>query len=136
MRTYRRATLAACLIVPAMTVAAAAERDRDRDDHWRGDIHRFHEYDFDRWRGGRWFHGPHGGRDGWWWVLGGEWYFYPQPIYPYPDPYVPPAVAMPAPAPGAAPAPQTWYYCANPQGYYPYVSQCPQPWQAVPAMPR
>jgi hypothetical protein len=27
----------------------------------------------------------------------------------------------------------TWYYCANPQGYYPYVTQCYSGWQAVPA---
>lgn len=28
---------------------------------------------------------------------------------------------------------QTWYYCADPAGYYPYVSQCNTGWQAVPA---
>ena len=28
---------------------------------------------------------------------------------------------------------QTWYYCANPAGYYPYVAQCNTGWQAVPA---
>jgi hypothetical protein len=27
----------------------------------------------------------------------------------------------------------TWYYCSNPAGYYPYVSQCNTGWQAVPA---
>jgi uncharacterized membrane protein len=26
---------------------------------------------------------------------------------------------------------QTWYYCANPVGYYPYVMQCYTGWQAV-----
>jgi hypothetical protein len=26
---------------------------------------------------------------------------------------------------------QTWYYCANPAGYYPYVTQCYTAWQAV-----
>jgi hypothetical protein len=30
-------------------------------------------------------------------------------------------------------SPQTWYYCANPAGYYPYVTQCTTSWQAVPA---
>jgi len=24
-----------------------------------------------------------------------------------------------------------WYYCQNPQGYYPYVRQCPSGWQTV-----
>ena len=28
---------------------------------------------------------------------------------------------------------QTWYYCSNPAGYYPYVTQCNTGWQSVPA---
>jgi hypothetical protein len=28
---------------------------------------------------------------------------------------------------------QTWYYCSNPAGYYPYVAQCNTGWQPVPA---
>ena len=28
---------------------------------------------------------------------------------------------------------QTWYYCSDPAGYYPYVTQCYTGWQAVPA---
>jgi hypothetical protein len=28
---------------------------------------------------------------------------------------------------------QSWYYCSNPPGYYPYVTQCYAPWQVVPA---
>ena len=28
---------------------------------------------------------------------------------------------------------QTWYYCADPAGYYPSVTQCNTGWQAVPA---
>jgi hypothetical protein len=27
----------------------------------------------------------------------------------------------------------TWYYCADPAGYYPYVTQCFTGWQSVPA---
>ena len=131
MHTIARALLAASLLVPTLgTGAALAQHHDDRHDdrRWDGDIHRFHDHDFDRWRGGGWFHGVHGGRDGWWWVVGPDFYFYPAPVYPYPDPYLPPAVA-PAPVPAAA----TWYYCANPQGYYPYVAQCAVPWQPVPA---
>jgi hypothetical protein len=26
---------------------------------------------------------------------------------------------------------QTWYYCSDPAGYYPYVTQCYTGWQAV-----
>jgi hypothetical protein len=53
---------------------------------------RFHDRDprhFSReeiavWRGGYWHHGWHDGRFGWWWGVGGAWYYYPQPAYPYP----------------------------------------------------
>jgi hypothetical protein len=24
-----------------------------------------------------------------------------------------------------------WYYCRNPQGYYPYVKRCPSGWMRV-----
>ena len=27
---------------------------------------------------------------------------------------------------------QTWYYCSDPGGYYPYVTQCNTAWQTVP----
>src|SRR6185437_11231201 len=30
------------------------------------------------WQGGHWRHEIHDGRDGWWWDVGGAWYFYPQ----------------------------------------------------------
>ena len=131
--------LGAVAVLIAMSVtagpSAADERDhrrgaeRGRHEGWRGDIHRFHERDFDRWRGGRWHQGRHLGRFGWWWIVGGIWYIYPAPVYPYPDPYQPPLVlAAPAPSTG-----QFWYYCTNPPGYYPYVSQCGTNWQRVPA---
>jgi hypothetical protein len=32
------------------------------------------------WEGGRWRHEVHDGRDGWWWDVGGVWYYYPQPM--------------------------------------------------------
>ena len=32
------------------------------------------------WEGGRWRHEVHDGRDGWWWDVGGVWYYYPQQI--------------------------------------------------------
>jgi hypothetical protein len=52
--------------------------------------------------------------------------------YGYPPPVVysaPPVYAAPA-APQAA-AEQYWYYCTSPQGYYPYVKQCPPGWMKV-----
>jgi hypothetical protein len=32
------------------------------------------------WEGGAWRHEMHNGRLGWWWDVGGVWYFYPQPM--------------------------------------------------------
>jgi hypothetical protein len=32
------------------------------------------------WEGGRWHHEVHNGRDGWWWDVGGAWYYYPEPM--------------------------------------------------------
>ncbi|HML13371.1 MAG TPA: hypothetical protein VK456_08715 [Xanthobacteraceae bacterium] len=81
------------------------------------------------WDRGAWRHEMRNGRYGWWWDVGGAWYFYPQPVYPYPtvisdvealedpamadapplDEGAPPPGAYDAPPPGApvvvAPAP-------------------------------
>lgn len=130
--------LGVCLGAMAMVLvltAVGTQPSRADDPRWHGgDMRRFGDRDEHVWRGGRWFHGDHDGRGGWWWIVGGAWYFYPEPVYPYPDPYVPP-VAMPAPAPPAASAPSYWYYCPNPAGYYPYVPSCPTNWMQVPASP-
>ncbi len=119
---------------------------------WHGDIHAFEARDMHRWRSGRWHQGHHHGRYGWWWVVHGSWYFYPQPVYPYPDPYRPPVIVehlpsapvvvqVPVPVQPSAPvqpAPQVqfWYYCDAAQGYYPYVASCPSGWRTVPAQPQ
>jgi len=42
----------------------------------------------------------------------------------------PPAAAQTEPEPG-----NYWYYCSNPDGYYPYVKQCPGGWQRVAPQP-
>jgi len=126
MRQVMTVLVAASAVLTLVARPAAAEERG----HWRGgEIHRFHERDFDHWQHGQWWHGWHEGRAGWWWIVGGIWYFYPAPVYPYPDPYRPPLVAAP-------PGGQFWYYCANPAGYYPYVPACSMPWQAVPATPQ
>jgi hypothetical protein len=76
--------------------------------------------------GRHWDHGWHNGRYGWWW--GGDglgWTYHSDPWWGYPDygtydynqPY----------------ASQSWYYCSDPAGYYPYVTQCNTNWQTVPA---
>ncbi|MGH6976423.1 MAG: hypothetical protein ACREED_05285 [Stellaceae bacterium] len=70
----------------------------------------------------------------------GPYYYYPPPVVYYPPPpvyYAPPPVvyAPPPPPTPLAPQAQTWYYCDNPQGYYPYVSNCTSGWRQVPARP-
>ena len=37
------------------------------------------------WRDGRWHHAFRNGRDGWWWDVGGIWYFYPEQTEGPPD---------------------------------------------------
>jgi hypothetical protein len=72
------------------------------------------------------FAGMHNGfgerHDGFRGGLGFGYYGYPygwdySPDYGYSQPY----------------SSQTWYYCSNPAGYYPYVTQCNTGWQTVPA---
>lgn len=93
-------------------------------------------------RGGHGGYGPRVGIGLW---LGPGWggpYYYP-PYYPYYAPYYaePPIVIQQQPEVYDQPAPQTeqqvyWYYCQDPQGYYPYVKQCPSGWlKVVPSPP-
>jgi hypothetical protein len=113
-----------------------------------GNFHRFAGRDFAHfspgdqamWRGGGWRHEFHDGRWGWWWFVGGAWYFYDQPIYPYPayvsevvyeepveeDPSAEPVdpAAMPPPTGNVS------YYCPG-IGYYPQVATCPVPFQVI-----
>ncbi len=112
------------------------------DADWRADIRLFPRYGWNTWRNGYWYHGWYGGRWGWWWLAGGLWFWYPAPVYPYPDPYVPGSATVadttpspPPAAPARAPTVQYWYHCAAPKGYYPYVSKCPGGWTKVPATP-
>src|SRR5262249_38339888 len=69
------------------------------------------------WEGGHWRHEMHNGRMGYWWDVGGVWYFYPQPMDGPPtyisDDYaddvgygdVPAEAAYAPPPPGAYPPP-------------------------------
>jgi len=86
---------------------------------WRGTISHF---DHGYWQGGHWWHGSYGGRLGWWWIVGPDWYWYPGPIYPYPNPYLPPGAVT-----------GFWYWCDFYHQYYPFVGACPSGWRAVPA---
>lgn len=119
-----------------VSMASVLSWDSAKADDWRwhNDIRHFHEYDYDHWRSGYWYHGWHEGRDAWWWIVGGGWYFYPEPIYPFPNPYVPSTVVVESsPAPTVLSVQPTFYYfCRRPEGYYPYVAWCTEPWQRLP----
>jgi hypothetical protein len=138
--------VAAILLLAALAMPSLAHADDwHRDPHWRGNIHHFNQRDVNYWHTGHWYHGRHGGRLGWYWVLGPSFYFYSAPVYPYPDPFIPPVVvpaptviapppvvAVPPPAIVApSPAVRYWYLCKKPYGYYPYVPACYGRWHAV-----
>ena len=73
-------------------------------------------------------------------------YYYPPYAY-YPAPVVvqqqPVYVEQYAPQPQSQPQPQTqpqapsgyWYFCAEQNGYYPYVKECQMGWQRVAPQP-
>ncbi|MDT4330986.1 hypothetical protein ACQE3E_16780 [Methylomonas sp. MED-D] len=102
----------------------------------------FHQIGWTHGRGG--WH-PHG-HSSFGFYFGGP--VYPFPYYRYPDPYYyPPAIiSVPQTPPvyierSQPYAPQYpagyWYYCHNPEGYYPYIKECPGGWQQVePTPPR
>ena len=58
--------------------------------------------------------------------------------YPHGYPFAyPPVVVQPPSQVYVQPPPSqpSWYYCDNPQGYYPYVEQCPRGWRQIPTAP-
>lgn len=69
---------------------------------------------------------------GWW----GPRFYWRGPVvirsYPY---YIPPPVVIQQHPPVTAlpeqPQENYWYYCPDPQGYYPYVQSCPEGWMKV-----
>jgi len=90
------------------------------------------------WIGGHWWHGRHHGRLGWWWYASGGWFFYNAPIYPYPAYdsdiyYYDDAYGDDDDGYGDGPRASSsyWYFCRDPQGYYPYVKTCKADWQRV-----
>lgn len=57
-------------------------------------------------------------------------YVAPAPVYVQPSPA--PVYVQPAPP---QPPVQSWYFCKSVNGYYPYVRNCPEGWQAIPITP-
>ena len=65
--------------------------------------------------------------------------FYPRPYYP-PEivrvPVNPPVYIERGTPQSTQPLPSGyWYYCNNPEGYYPYVKECPSGWRQVDPIP-
>jgi hypothetical protein len=131
-----KSILLGLMLAAGLVTGAAAPALAQYHDYHGRDFNHFSPRDRDRWAGGRWVHDWHDGRYGWWWFTDGGWYFYPEPVYPYPT-YVPPAVIVqqPPPMPQGLPPAQSWYYCDNPKGYYPYVASCGTAWREVPTTP-
>ena len=91
--------------------------------------------------GGGWGGHYGGGHYGGGWGYGRGGYYGGYPYYPYPPvvstvPVAPPVYIQQA-APQPVPQPQAdyWHYCRNPEGYYPYVKECPGGWQQVAPTP-
>lgn len=92
--------------------------------------------------GGR-FYGHHR-HPGFSFYFGTPWYPSPYYSYPYYYPYYPPVVTVPTEPPVYIErdpprqqplSPGYWYYCTNPEGYYPYVKECPYGWRQVDPIP-
>ena len=93
-------------------------------------------------RGGSWGHagGFHHGRGGVGFFVGSPFWGYP--FWPYYGSYYPYAYPVPVPTQpptyieqdygGEGLPANYWYYCSNPPGYYPSVTDCPVGWQQVP----
>jgi len=79
------------------------------------------------WEGGRWHHEMRNGRDGWWWDVGGAWYFYPQPMEG-PPAYVSDVEVVDEDAGPDGPPVADGYYPPPPGGYPPPpVAYAPPP---------
>jgi hypothetical protein len=161
-----RAAIAAVMLLAFASVPGSTEEQREKGPgahgparapgvhtdfrRFQGDPRRWDPQHFAAWRGGVWRHDWHNGRYGWWWWVDGGWYFYPAPVYPYPDavsadvafdegPIAPIGPSFPGqvgPPPPPPPTPQVWWYCDSPAGYYPYVTACSTGYRPVPATPR
>jgi len=114
-----KATMAA-LVIPLVLLTATEALARGGHGHFGGHRH---------------FHRGHAGVG----VLIAAPLFWPW--YGAPSYYYPPVVAAPSSPPVyvergddlAAQSPSNdWYYCAESEGYYPYVKECPGGWQRVP----
>jgi hypothetical protein len=68
------------------------------------------------------------------WYYPPAYYYYTYPSVVVTEPAQPPVYIeqQTAPLSSSALEPGYWYYCHSPEGYYPYIKQCPGGWQKVP----
>jgi hypothetical protein len=119
------------------------EREHDiarlhgQDFHVRN-VRYFNDREWHDWRGGYWHNEYYDGRFGWWFDVGGVYYPYAAPIFPFPL-VVAPLVyedvpAEPPPPPGFVPLPalpQAAYHCSDPSGFYPALQSCGSGWTVL-----
>lgn len=77
------------------------------------------------WYGPGYYYGPRYYYPPYWYGPGYGYYYYPPPA----TVYEPPAEVVEQAPPGY------WYWCPGAKSYYPYVHDCAEGWQAVPAQP-
>ena len=114
--------LVAAILTLGVTTAYAADGG-DRRGHHGGSIH----------HGGGFHHGGEFHHAGLFFGVGPHFLFSRRPFF-YPQRR---AISVaPAPPTAYVQQPRYWYYCRDPEGYYPYVNECPSGWmQVVPQSP-
>lgn len=122
-RKYLKPALALGLLAGALIgVEASASPGRG---HGHGHHHGHHHHH--RHHGGAHI-GLSFGAPLYWHDYGRPWYGAPYYRYDVLVPVQPPVYIERNATPESRP---TWYFCSNPQGYYPYVKQCSTDWRAV-----
>jgi hypothetical protein len=140
----RNAVMIFGVILCLVFFSSLASAQHQGSGHYGGGSHSGgHYYGHDYGHGSHHYGGGYGGWGygyyprGYWWGPG--IYAYPSWWWPYPYPYFYPSY-RPSPQVAEQPAedgepeqqqPYYWYYCQNPQGYYPYVKSCPGGWMQV-----
>ncbi|HUL23257.1 MAG TPA: hypothetical protein VLZ10_17515 [Thermodesulfobacteriota bacterium] len=136
MKRLKTVIVVVLVSLATFLLVASANAQRHGGGHYRGYGHGYG-------------HGYYGGRGyGWWgypygWAYPYGWgypYGWNYPYYPYYGPYygggyevptVPPEEVTPPPESGQQQQPSYWRFCQDPEGYYPYVKDCPGGWMAV-----
>lgn len=115
---------------------SGGEYDGDQHHDGDGDVHHHHHHD-------RIFLGIGGFYDPWFWggpgLYGYRGYGYFNPYYSNPPiariPAFPPIYVQQRETIKAQPKTNYWYYCQNPEGYYPTIKECPGGWLQVAPQP-